>query len=73
VSLHPTWRVNELCEPPPGDEGPDAESLRVWWRWSRVDLSLKQQLVVWVVPNWDVGDSLAMAGSASQHLVDHPQ
>ena len=37
----------------------------VWWRSRRVELSLKQQLVVWVIPNWDVGGSLAMAGSVS--------
>ena len=35
------------------------------------ELSSKQQLVVWVVPNRDVGDCLVMAGSVTDHSVDH--
>jgi hypothetical protein len=38
-------------EEPPGD-GQEAPCL--WWRRGRVELPLKQQLVVWVLPDWEV-------------------
>jgi hypothetical protein len=56
-------------EPPvPSSEAPEGSCL--WWRRGRVELPLKQQLVVCVIPSWDVGNSLVMADSASHHLVD---
>jgi hypothetical protein len=49
----------------------------VWWRWSRLELPLKQQLVVWVIPNWDqrhallVGRAMQIAASHKELMLSH--
>lgn len=57
-------RSRRFMRTPQDDENPDAQSLGVWWRWSRVELSLRQQLVVWVVPDWNVTRDLLAARMA---------